>query len=287
MELHRMPDSIRTTEPVAGYPVYEIDHPTCTARVALHGAHVMEWQPKHVSDPVLYLSPEAVLREGKAIRGGIPVCWPWFNAHPTDPSLPSHGFARSTFWKTGEFSTDGDAVTLRFTFEKGAWHAELRLSLGEALEAELTTTNRGDQPVPVSGALHSYLRVGDISAIHIEGFDGCGYLDTVGAPAARRQDGPVRFDSEVDRIYDTHGSSRLVDPTLHRTITVEKSGSPSTVVWNPWIEKAAALGDLPDEGYKDFVCIEAAIANDLAVRLAPGESHKFSTRIRVEEERRL
>lgn len=274
-----MASSIRTTEPVPGYPVYEIDHPVCTARVALHGAHVMEWQPRNAREPVLYLSPQAVLREGKAIRGGIPICWPWFNAHPGDSAQPSHGFARSAFWEAGEFSDEAGGVTLRFSFRKDPWTAEATIRLGRTLEVELRSGNRGDSPVPVSGALHSYLRVGDAGRVRVEGLEGTSYLDTVGTPTPRRQDGPVTFDSEVDRIYGSSSTSTLVDPAGGRRIVVAKGGSPSTVVWNPWSAKAAKLGDLPDDGFRDFVCIEAAIANERAVLLEPGETHAFSTRI--------
>lgn len=277
-----MSSSLRVVEPVAGYPVHEIDHPLCRARVARHGAQVMEWQPAHAARPVLYLSPQTVLREGKAIRGGIPICWPWFNAHPNDPAQPSHGFARTAFWEAGEASEDGEGVTLRFTFRRGPWVAEVAIRAGAALEVELETRNLGDAPLPLSGALHSYLAVGDAGRVRVGGLDDCDYLDTVGTPTPRRQQGEVSFDREVDRIYDHAGSCRLDDPLFGRVIRVSKGGSPSTVVWNPWREKAAALGDLPDEGFRDFVCLEAAIANERAALLAPGGTRRLATRIEVD-----
>ena len=272
---------VRSVDLVSGYPVLEIEHPLCSARVALHGAHVMSWSPAG-EEEVLYLSPDAVLREGKAIRGGIPICWPWFNAHPKDPKLPSHGVARNQFWELESKSCDDDGVTLKLRLVSDDWKAVTTIRLGRSLEVSFESFNLGDQPLMVSGALHTYLRVGDVGEISIRGLEDADYLDTVGERVVRRQDGPIVIDREVDRIYASSSSVRLEDPAMMRSITVEKNESPSTVVWNPWVEKAAALGDLPDEDYLKFVCIEAAIANDLAVRLETGESHCFSTRLRIE-----
>lgn len=274
-----LPPSIRLTEPSQGYPVYDIRHPIATARVAAHGAHVMGWRPASADHEVLYLSPEAVLREGKAIRGGIPVCWPWFNAHPSDSGAPSHGYARDRFWQFLGADEDSGEVRMRFGLDLHPLSAEMRIGIGESLRVELITRNHGNDPMPLSGALHSYLAVSDVSEIELGGLGDSGYLDTVGGRVERRQTGPVTFSEEVDRIYHSESAVMLSDPKWRRRILVEKSGSPSTVVWNPWTEKAKALGDLPDDGYRDFVCIEAAIANEVAVTLEPGEVHSFATSI--------
>jgi glucose-6-phosphate 1-epimerase len=242
----------------------------------------MSWRPVD-DEEVLYLSPDAVFREGKAIRGGIPVCWPWFNAHPADPSQPSHGLVRGRFWEFLGAVEDVRGVTLRFGIRVGIWNAELTVRAGEELEVALESRNVSEMPIVVSGALHTYLGVSDISQVRVVNLDGCTYLDTVGVPEMRKQKGDVVFDREVDRIYDTPSSILLVDDLSGRTILIEKSGSPSTVVWNPWAEKAAALADLPDEGYLKFCCIEAAIANDRAEIVLPGATHVLMTRISVEE----
>ncbi|WP_193214200.1 D-hexose-6-phosphate mutarotase [Luteolibacter marinus] len=276
-----LPSSVRLVDLVPGYPVLEVDHPRCRGRVALHGAHVMDWQPAG-EDPVLYLSPDAVFREGKAIRGGIPVCWPWFNAHPSDPKQPAHGIARSRFWQLDDTTGDNDGVELRFSLVDLPWAAALTVRMGRTLEVSLESTNPGEHPVAVSGALHSYLRVADVGEILIEGLDGVEYLDTVGEAAVKGQAGDLRIDREVDRIYRSTQSVRMIDKVAGRSVVVEKDGSPSTVVWNPWVAKAAALGDLPDDGFRHFVCIEAAIANDLAVVLGPKKSAVLRTTLRVE-----
>ncbi len=279
---HHLPSCVSLDETVSGYPVYEINHPTCVARVALHGAHVMSWRPVD-EDEVLYLSPAAVFKEGKAIRGGIPVCWPWFNAHPADPAQPSHGLVRGRFWEFLGAAEDDAGVTLRFGIRVGIWNAELTVKMGEELEVALETKNVSETPIVVSGALHTYLGVSDISQVRVVNLDGCTYLDTVGERQNRIQKGDVIFDREVDRIYDSSSSILLVDDLSGRTILIEKSGSPSTVAWNPWAEKAAALADLSDDGYLKFCCIEAAIANDRAEIVMPGASHVLMTRISVEE----
>ena len=268
-------------ELVSGYPVLKVEHPKCSARVALHGAHVMAWCPTG-QEEVLYLSPEAVYREGKAIRGGIPLCWPWFNAHPTDPDLPSHGLVRNQFWELESTDIDDDGVVAKLRRTTADWTALVTVRMGGALEVSLESTNLADQKMMVSGALHSYFRVGDVREIKIIGLEDADYLDTVGEHRMRRQDGVVRIEGEVDRYYDSHVAVRLEDPVKQRTILVEKEDSPSTVVWNPWTEKAAALGDLPNEDYLSFACIEAAITNDRAVAIKKGETHRFSTRISVE-----
>lgn len=264
------------------YPIFEINHSTCVARVALHGAHVMSWRPVD-EEEVLYLSPVAVLKEGKAIRGGVPVCWPWFNAHPADPDMPSHGIARTRFWNFVAASESDEGVVFNFEMTEGIWSAALILKLGDALEVILETRNPNEIPVVVSGALHPYFAVSDIEHVRIVNLDGEEYLDTVGKPTRRVQKGVLTFKGEVDSIYDSSNSLLLVDDLSGRTLLIEKSGSPSTVVWNPWVEKSAALEDLPDDGYRKFCCIEAAIANDKAVIVMPGTVCTLSTKISIEE----
>lgn len=280
----KLPSSVRLSSEDSSYPIYEISHVLCTARVALHGAHVMEWKPAGAEE-VLYLSPDAIFKEGKAIRGGIPLCWPWFNAHPSDPSQPSHGVARSTFWVLEAASEDENGVLLRFGLDRSGWHARVAVRMGKSLEIALESLNPGSEPIHISGALHSYFRVGALDQVQLSGLEDAPYLDTSGdgKKVKRQQDGLVLFNGEVDSIYDSAGCVELIDEALGRTIVIEKTGSPSTVVWNPWVEKAAALGDLPDEGYRDFVCVEAAIANDKAVTVEPGGSYLLGTRISVKE----
>ena len=275
-------NSIVNLEELApGYPVVTVNHSTCKAQVALHGAHVMSWCPTG-HEEVLYLSPDAVYREGKAIRGGIPICWPWFNAHPSDPDLPSHGLVRNQFWELESTDADDEGVVAKLRRTTEHWTVVATIRMASSLEVAIESTNLGDDQLLVSGALHSYFRVGDVRQITIKGLEDAAYLDTVGQHTNRHQTGVIEIDREVDRYYDSSAAVRLEDPLKERTILIDKENSPSTVVWNPWIEKAAALGDLPNEDYLAFACVEAAITNDRAVALSQGETHRFATRISVE-----
>ena len=148
-----LPDCITIEEPAPDYPVYVIQHPVATARVALHGAHVMEWAPAG-RESVLYMSPQAVIQAGKPIRGGIPVCWPWFGADPEDASKPMHGFARIRFWQLAEATASATGVTLVFTFASDAqtlalwphaFAARVEVQIGKTLEVTLATQNTGSE----------------------------------------------------------------------------------------------------------------------------------------------
>ena len=179
-------------ELVPGYPVVTVNHPTCRARVALHGAHVMSWCPTG-HEEVLYLSPEAVYREGKAIRGGIPICWPWFNAHPSDPDLPSHGLVRNQFWKLESTDADDEGVVAKLCRTTEQWTVVATIRMGRSLEVAIESINLGDDQLLVSGALHSYFRVGDVRQIIIKGLEDTDYLDTVGQHTNRHQAGSIKI----------------------------------------------------------------------------------------------
>lgn len=282
-----LPDTVKlTAEYGEEYPVLVIDNPHCTGKVALHGGHLFQWAPKG-EQPVIYTSPEAVYKEGKAIRGGIPLCWPWFNAHPTNPSFPSHGLARNRFWKL-ESVTETEAETIiQLSFSPDdtisklwhhPFHTTVEIKLGREAHVSLTTHNLGSSPLTVGGALHTYLAVSDISQIKVSGLEGKAYIDTVGDEAVKKQDGDLIICEEVDRIYqDIENEITLHDEGWGRAISVTRSGSKSAVIWNPWVEKAKALSDLPDSAYTDFLCIEAANARQDVYSLNKGETHTLST----------
>jgi D-hexose-6-phosphate mutarotase len=275
--------------------VVELTSPHGRAQVALFGGLVTSWQPQG-HDEVLWLSSTGHLDGNDRVpRGGIPVCWPWFADHPTDPSLPAHGFARKSAWEPAlTDATTGDVrLTLR-TDVAAVGHvpwphrAELSLEviLGATLEVRLTTRNIGDAPFDLTQALHSYFRVGDVTRVEVQGLDGVSYLDKLDGFAQKRQAGAITIDREVDRIYfDTTGAIDLIDPMLGRTIRVTRSGSTSAVVWNPWIAKAARLGDVADAGgadaYLRMLCIETANAGPDVVTVQPGGTHTLGTGLDV------
>lgn len=270
------------------YPIHEVRHPRASARIAVNGAHLMEWVPAG-AQPVLFLSPDAVFEPGKAIRGGIPVCWPWFGPH-ADPQRPMHGYARILPWTLVRADADESGVHLVFELADGEtatpwWNPSLRarleLRLGAELEVSLFTRNGGEEPVRLEQALHTYLSVGDIHRVCVRGLDGAEYLDTVGEPTRRWQSGDITLDREVDRQYASEAAVAIEDPAWGRTLIIEKEGSATTVVWNPWIEKSKRLGDLPDEAYLGFLCVEAANAGAGAVELVAGAEHVLRTRVRI------
>jgi D-hexose-6-phosphate mutarotase len=285
-----LPSSVRRVELVPGYPVYEIQHPAVIARVALHGAQLLEWTPLD-QKPVIYVSPEAIYHEGKAVRGGIPVCWPWFGHHESDPQLPQHGFVRSRFWELAEASESDTGVRFKFTIRDSeetrrlwphAFHLTLEMRIGAELHLALETENTGDAPFTITEALHTYFSVGDIRKVSIEGLDGADYLDTVGPKQERHQTGNILIDREVDRAYRTSSEVQINDRAQGRVISIKNEGSQTAVVWNPWIAKAASLADLPDEDYQRFVCVETANAWNDHITLAPGAKHRLATTIRVD-----
>ena len=253
----------------------------------------VEWTPTG-QKPVIYTSPSAIYKEGKAIRGGVPVCWPWFNAHPTDPDLPSHGFVRNRFWVLDSIieSEEGTMINLELKYDDEIaklWPFPFTLKacieVGATAKITIEASNHSDTPVVVGGALHTYLAVSHINQVSITGLEETSYIDTAGPEApdtVRPQSGPITISEEVDRIYlDTAGAITLHDAGLDRKIEVTREGSRSAVIWNPWIEKAKGLGDLPDEAYQDFVCIEAANARSDLYKLEKHQDHTLSTTIKV------
>lgn len=284
-----LPSSVRAEELLPAYRIFHVEHPKARARVAEHGAHLMEWTPTGCS-PVFYLSPQAVFLEGKAIRGGMPICWPWFGPHETDSKLPAHGFVRNRFWQLTEATESNAGVTLELSLADNArtralWpHAfslRLQLFIGASLQARLLTTNNSEENFTITAALHSYLAVGDIGKVSVEGLDGAEYRDHCCQRLVHRQSGNISFTGEIDRDYESSAEVRVHDATNDRYLIVNSAGSRCTVVWNPWIEKARSLSDLPDEDYLRFVCIETANAWRDVIEISPGQCHELTTHISV------
>jgi glucose-6-phosphate 1-epimerase len=280
--MNDFPSSVCLSRENEIFPIFEVNHPTCRARIALHGAQVLSWHPVGAAE-VIYLSPESHYMEGKAIRGGIPLCWPWFSAHASDSTLPSHGIARTRFWNLESVRETEETVTFRFATLWRELSAIAEIIFGNTLDVRLTTVNVGEANLLLGGALHSYFQVSDISDISAEGLEGSTYLDTLPPKGYKTQVGPLRITEEFDAIFSSDAIVKIIDAPMKRVIFIEKSGCPSTVVWNPWIVKARSLSDLPDEDYREFLCVEPAIVNSELITLAPGESSTFSTKIRLED----
>lgn len=274
-----------------GLPVARIDNGVAVAEVYLHGAHVTAFQPQS-SEPVLWMSPSAQFQNDKAIRGGVPVIWPWFGPHATDSDKPQHGFARTAEWQVNATKalsdgstqlqlclTDTPATQALWPF---AFELSLTITVGAELKIELTSRNTGEQSFTVGAALHSYFVVGDVKNMQVDGLHNCHFIDQLDGNKVKQQNGVVSITEEVDRIYiDTDATCVIHDENLSRHIQIKKTGSRSTVVWNPWSEKAKGMADFSDDGYQQMVCIETANAADDVRQLASGETHTLCQIITV------
>jgi glucose-6-phosphate 1-epimerase len=258
-----------------------------TAHVYLHGAHVTHYQPPS-SPPLLFTSPRSAFGPGRAIRGGVPVIFPWFGPNPDDPHAAEHGFARVLEWEVESVGLEQDGVAIALSLApsaatRAAWpHAFLlryRVTVGPAaLEMALSVENRSAALFSFQEALHTYVHVGDAEAARVRGLEGTTYLDKADGMTRKRQgQEPVRVRGLTDRVYlDTGGSCVIDDPVLRRSVRIDKRGSRTTVLWNPGQEKASTMADLGPEAWRSMLCVETANAADNAVRLAPGERHEMS-----------
>jgi glucose-6-phosphate 1-epimerase len=287
-----LPASVQLIDRDGTLPCLEVSSPCATARVFLHGAHVAHWQPAHADAPVLWMSSHSFFHADKPIRGGVPICFPWFGPHPRNAAAPAHGFARLAGWTLVEANESGDGtVALAFSLNDSSsadWPYGFRIihriSIGAHLTMELEVRNMGDEAFGFEEALHTYFAVEEIGQVSITGLEETAYLDKV-AGFARRTQGtdPIRFIGETDRVYlDTSAACVVHDTVRQRRITIGKSGSRSTVVWNPWIEKARAMQDFGDLEWRRMVCVETANVGEAAVQLRPGGSHSMSATIGVE-----
>lgn len=255
------------------------------AEVYLHGAHVARFVPRGGRD-VLFMSGSSLFRPDKPIRGGVPICFPWFGPKAGDPAAPMHGFARIRRWEVEAAAGRGDAVELTLKLSATVVGAELRhhVTIGPAaLAMRLEVRNIAGAPIAFEEALHTYLAVGDARRIAIFGLEGAEYIDKVDGFARKTQSaGPVRIEGETDRIYLSAGPVTVDDPAWGRRIAVEKSGSRATVVWNPHVAKAKAMADFGDDEWPAMVCVETANVGEVAVELPPGGTHAMEARVRVE-----
>jgi len=261
------------------YPVVRISNAHASASIALHGAHLMDYCLND-EKPIIFTSKAAVFREGKAIRGGIPICWPWFGAHPNNQ--PSHGYARTSFWNLERTESSEEGTRLVFSLPpqgKSGLIAMIEFHIGKDLQLSLHSMNGGNKDEVFSEALHSYFTVTDARQTQVHGLDGASYIDTVGEESTHQQDGSVDFPDEVDRIYESSSEVTVEDLVNGRKIRVSKSGSDSTVIWNPGQKKGISMSYLLDEEISQFVCAESANVRDQSITLAPGENHILHLKI--------
>jgi glucose-6-phosphate 1-epimerase len=295
LELDRrfgIPEVARVREGNGAMPRVQITSSLCEAEMYLHGAQVTSWKPAG-SDEVLFLSSKSHWTDGQAIRGGIPICFPWFRAKANNPQAPAHGFVRTKTWQLESILKEDDAVVVTMVTESGEdtrhwWPGEFRLvhraTFGSQLKLELVCTNTGTTPLRFEEALHTYNRVADVQDVRLHGLDTVSFLDNTESNKEKAQRGEVAITSQTDSAYlNTRNTVELSDPKMRRRIRLAKSNSLTTVVWNPWREKASELRDLADGEWTQFLCVEASNILDAVVHLEPRQEHRMTAVLSVEK----
>ena len=283
------PDRISVKSGRGGLRYFELRFNGAEAHLYLHGTHVLHYQPAG-QRPVLWQSKESWFEPGKPIRGGIPVCWPWFGAHPNNPEQPSHGFVRLTEWEPVSSSATEEAtsVILQFPVSKcpTGISIQLMLKLSDRLSVSLTTTNNSGNDFQFSEALHSYFSIADIHTVTVSGLEGQYYIDSLSPGLSpQQQNGTIMFSAETDRIYlNTPDTCTIFDEAFKRSIHIEKDNSLSTVVWNPWIDKSIRMPDFGDREFLEMVCVETANCGPNPIILSPGKIHALRLDIHVQND---
>jgi glucose-6-phosphate 1-epimerase len=277
----------------SGFTFISVNNEFCHAEISLYGAHVTSYIPKNGKE-LLWMSSKSFFEKGIPIRGGIPICFPWFGPHTSDTSKPMHGFARIMNWdvlsaKSDE--TNGSVIQLGLSANeetKEIWdydfEARIIVKVGKTLELSLQVTNTDNQPFEISEALHSYFNISDASNVQVEGLGKSTYLDGLenNLPKVQKEKLILLSKEENRRFIGTTTDCLIYDSGYKRTIRVKKSGSNTTVVWNPWIETSKKMADMSEDGYKTMVCVEAANAYNNTFILNPGDSQTIATLISVE-----
>ncbi len=270
-----------------GFKYIEIENNQAEAKIALQGAHLFHYKVKD-KPSLLWLSQAAYFEEGKSIRGGIPVCFPWFGKNKDDPSLPQHGFARTQIWTVVlEEETDEGTTHIRLQLKPNAhtlsqwaylFDVILDITIGHELSIALSVTNIDTKPFEISTALHTYFSVSDIDNVSIKGLENRAYYDALEEKTSI-QDGDILIQEEVDRIY-VNPSETITLLDGDAKINLEQEGSNSLVVWNPWIEKSKQMADMTEDGYKTMICLETSNAREDARVLQPNELHVLKAKFK-------
>jgi len=287
-------ETLNTKHSIAGYltfkegpgdlPIALITTPHATAAITPYGAHLLTCRFASDSQELLFLSENAIFNVGTPIRGGVPICWPWFGPDPQQLGRPDHGLARTRMWSVASsaLTPDNECVitfVLTDTPESFAlWPHRfcltLILTVGKAVTLNLTTENRGNNPIELTQALHTYFAVGDIERTSVTGLEGVPYADKTDGGREKNQESSICIEAETDRIYPFKGGDIVIhDEILERNIRIASEGSQSVVVWNPWIRVCEQKADLAEEDYKKMLCIETANAGDDVITVQPGKNY--------------
>lgn len=259
-----------------GFEYIEVQNSVAKAKIALQGAHIFEYESK---TNLLWLSETSPLEDTKAIRGGIPLCWPSFGDN--NPSLPQHGFARTTMFTLVDIDETQAGITkLTLCLEANdttlllwnyCFELNLTITITDTLTLELQTINKDTKPFTLTQAFHTYFDISNIADVSISGLEKKPYFDALDKKM-KYQNGTIKFDKEFDCVYQEVDKNILLQDK-NATVQISSHGSSSTVVWNPWIQKCARMSGIKKDAYKEFVCIETANAYDDFKVLQPKESH--------------
>ncbi len=288
-----IPNVLTFNEEKGGLSMININSTHASAAISLYGAQILSYVPNGQKD-ILWMSEQSLFETGKAIRGGIPLCFPWFGPHPSDKARPQHGFARLQEWNVISIEESADEIVIvtlslhESPFSLEMWPCPFKaiatFQIGKKLEIKFTVTNTGDELFEYSDALHTYFNISDISAINIEGLQNASYYEGLGMDLKTQQPHLLSFDAETNRRYVHHNNDCIIiDPGYNRKIYAGKTGSNVTVIWNPAEATAKTMTDIHPGGFKTYVCAEPANAYpgiDM-IHLAPGESHTISTNIEI------
>jgi glucose-6-phosphate 1-epimerase len=287
LQRHALPGIASIVAGRGGLPAVQVATPAASGTVYLHGAHVAAWQPAGF-DEVLWLSQKSLWETGKPIRGGVPICFPWFGPRKDGPG---HGTARLQAWEIESVRQEPAGVTVCLFLRqddaaRGFWPHDFllrhRITFGTELIMSLELTNMDAAPLTAEEALHTYFAVGDVRQVRIAGLTGVDYLDKTDGAKTKRQEGDITITAETDRVYlETAGSVTVEDPVQRRRIIISKSNSRDTVVWNPWVAKAKAMLDFGDEEWPGMLCVETCNVGAHGVTLAQGQTHVMTARIAV------
>lgn len=285
-ELNRkfgLPGVVELAETEHGLVKVAVSRAGMTGELYLQGAHVTAWQPANAR-PVIFTSSRAAFAPGKAIRGGIPVIFPWFGPHPTDPARPQHGIARTAAWELDAIEQSANGIAFELSLSPDGFALRYRVVFGEELRLTLAVRNTSPSAASFEEALHSYFAISDVERVTISGLEASSFIDkTAGMQLCPPAGAPLMLSKETDRVYlNTPGSRVVHDPGWGRRIVVSTSAAVSTIVWNPWPEKAAAMADLGTDNWRGMVCVETGNVADNRINLPPGEMHETTTRVTVD-----
>lgn len=286
-------DQLKFVVGKGGLPMILVNSIKAKALISIHAGQVLSFKPSNESEDVMFLSEKAYYQDGKAIKGGAPICWPWFGADPEGKGRPGHGFMRNRPWNVVTTEALGDAdikVTLGLddtpetqAIWPHAFNLWQEIIIGDSLNLSLITRNTGTEKFSITQAFHTYFKIGDISRVKVLGLAGCDYLDKVGGSSVQKhQSGDVTIDAEVDRIYLNVANTLTIDDgALKRRIQITSQGSKTAVVWNPWEKIAKEMADLEDSDYQRLLCVETTNAADDVVEVAPGGECQLTANYQV------